>query len=81
MYDVSKPSYAVVLTMLPLLLLAKLLEFTQSSAYLDPHGKQKLGSIVEAVDPFTWAPTSISDMYMKYMMSHNLHMLLMCLCI
>jgi hypothetical protein len=61
--------------MLPLILSAKLLEFTQTSAYL-LQGKQKLGAVLEAVDSFKWTPKSLSDMYK---MSHNLHMLWMCI--
>ena len=33
--------------------------------------------VVEAVDPFKWAPTSMSNTYKVF---HNLHMLWMCIC-
>ncbi len=70
-------AYVWFLTTLPLFLLTKVLDFTQTSAYL-PQSKQKLGVVLlEAVDPIKWAPASLSDMYT---ISPNLHMLWKCLC-
>ena len=69
--------YGRVFTLLPLLSLAKLLKVstTQIYDYL-PRGKAHHSAVVEAIDPFKMAFTSISNTYKVF---HNLHMLWMCI--
>jgi hypothetical protein len=40
-------------------------------------GKPELTAVIEAIDPFKWAPISISNTYEVF---HNLHMLWMFIC-
>jgi hypothetical protein len=41
-----------------------------------PRGKPRHSAVVEAINPFTWAPTSMPNTYKAF---HNLHMLWMCI--
>jgi len=62
--------------LIPLLLLAKLLECTYKSGYL-PRGKPQHSDLVEVVDPFKWAPTTLWIIQKGF---HNLRILWMCIC-
>ena len=58
-------------------LVNRLLEVASNSPY-PPRDKLEHSVVVEAMDPFKWAHTSMSN---TYWVLHNLHMLWMCICI
>jgi len=64
--------------MLLLLSLAKLLEVAWNSSVYILRIQQQRSVVVEAIDPFKWAITLMSNIYKVFC---TLHMLWMCMCI
>jgi len=72
-------AYVYVFSMLQFLSSAKLLEVALDTLYL-PRGKPEYSVVVEAVDPFKWASTSISNTYWVFHHLHILWVCIMCIC-
>jgi len=72
-------AYVSVLTTLLLVLFFKLLESSKNSGHL-PGVNPKFTAVIEAMDPFKWAPTWMSNTYNLFRNLH-IHIMWKCICI